>query len=274
MRFVLTYFKRYEIAACAIAVAIPLVVVFIWSTIEGRAMGFTAAGAGVSVVLLLAGLFVFTRVFARAAQAKLEKLVSLYNDDCDVAAFLEGSSKIAESAEPPLGELPAWFLSFYACALINVDRKSEAAKFGLMIQDSVKDTPTDEAKIALYADLVPLVKSLFDNNRVIALIDEALSLPNLGDDIITQQRRAYLSWSREVAQAELAHDESKLIGLYRSIWDNHDQCTRLRVLYAAKEGELHAAAGNRDAAAGCMRFVADNGKDLPAAQTARAFFGE
>ena len=97
----LTYFKRYEIAACAIAVAIPLVVVFIWSTIEGRAMGFTAAGAGVSVVLLLAGLFVFTRVFARAAQAKLEKLVSLYNDDCDVAAFLEGSSKIAESAEPP-----------------------------------------------------------------------------------------------------------------------------------------------------------------------------
>ena len=171
MRFVLTYFKRYEIAACAIAVAIPLVVVFIWSTIEGRAMGFTAAGAGVSVVLLLAGLFVFTRVFARAAQAKLEKLVSLYNDDCDVAAFLEGSSKIAESAEPPLGELPAWFLSFYACALINVDRKSEAAKFGLMIQDSVKDAPTDEAKIALYADLVPLVKSLFDNNRVIALID-------------------------------------------------------------------------------------------------------
>ena len=49
MRFVLTYFKRYEIAACAIAVAIPLVVVFIWSNIEGRAMGFTAAGAGVSV---------------------------------------------------------------------------------------------------------------------------------------------------------------------------------------------------------------------------------
>lgn len=216
-----TYFKRYEIAACVIAVAIPLVVAFIWSTIEGRAMGFTAAGAGVSVVLLLAGLFVFTRVFARAAQAKLEKLVSLYNDDCDVAAFLEGSSKIA-----------------------------------------------------LYADLVPLVKSLFDNNRVIALIDEALSLPNLGDDVITQQRRAYLSWSREVAQAELAHDESKLIGLYRSIWDNHDQCTRLRVVYAAKEGELHAAAGNRDAAAGCMRFAADNGKDLPAARTARAFFGE
>lgn len=274
MRFVLTYFKRYEIAACAIAVAIPLVVVFIWSTIEGRAMGFTAAGAGVSVVLLLAGLFVFTRVFARAAQAKLEKLVSLYNDDCDVAAFLEGSSKIAESAEPPLGELPAWFLSFYACALINVDRKREAAKFGLMIQDSVKDAPTDEAKIALYADLVPLVKSLFDNYRVIALIDEALSLPNLGDDIITQQRRAFLSWSREVAQAELAHDESKLIGLYRSVWGNHDQCTRLRVVYAAKEGELHAAAGNRDAAAGCMRFAADNGKDLLAARTARAFFGE
>ena len=53
-----TYFKRYEIAACVIAVAIPLVVTFIWSTIEGRAMGFTAAGAGVSVVLLLAGLFV------------------------------------------------------------------------------------------------------------------------------------------------------------------------------------------------------------------------
>ena len=146
MRFVLPYFKRYEIAACAIAVAIPLVVVFIWSAIEGRAMGFTAAGAGTSVVLLLAGLFIFTRVFARAAQAKLEKLVSLYNDDCDAMAFLEGSSKIAESAEPPLGELPAWFLSFYACALINVDRKSDAAKFGLMIQDSVKDAPTDEAK--------------------------------------------------------------------------------------------------------------------------------
>ena len=118
------------------------------------------------------------------------------------------------------------------------------------------------------------MKSLFDNNRVIALIDEALSLPNLGDDVITRQRCAYLSWSREVAQAELDHDESKLIGLYRSIWDNNDQCTRLRVVYAAKEGELHAAAGNRDAAAGCMRFAADNGKDLPAARTARAFFGE
>lgn len=211
-------------------------------------------------------------MFARAAQAKLEKLVSLYNDDCDVAAFLEGSSKIAESAEPPLGELPAWFLSFYACALINVDRKSEAAKFGLMIQDSVKDTPTDEAKIALYADLVPLVNSLFDNNRVIALIDEALSLPNLGDDIITQQRRAYLSWSREVAQAELAHDESKLIGLYRSIWGNHDQCTRLRVVYAAKEGELHAAAGNRDAAAAAALRRRPMARISPQREPARAFF--
>ena len=274
MRFVLTYFKRYEIAACAIAVAIPLVVVFIWSTIEGRAMGFTAAGAGVSVVLLLAGLFVFTRVFARAAQAKLESS----SPSTTMTAMLRPSSgarrKSRNPPSRPWGKLPAWFLSFYACALINVDRKSEAAKFGLMIQDSVKDAPTDEAKIALYADLVPLVKSLFDNNRVIALIDEALSLPNLGDDVITRQRCAFLSWSREVAQAELAHDESKLIGLYRSIWGNHDQCTRLRVVYAAKEGELHAAAGNRDAAAGCMRFAADNGKDLPAARTARAFFGE
>ena len=270
----LTYFKRYEIAACAIAVAIPLAVVFVWSNIEGRAMGFTAAGAGTSVVLLLAGLFIFTRLFARAAQSKLESLVSLYNDDCNVDAFLAGSSKIAQSAEPPLGELPAWFLSFYACALINDGKNSEAAKIGLMIQDSVKTAPTDEIKLALYADLVPLVKSLFDNDRVIALIDEALSLPNLEDDFITKQRRAYLSWSREVAEAERAGDSPKLIGLYRSIWDNHDQCLRLRVVYASKEGELHAAAGNRDAAAGCMRFAADNGKNLPAARTARAFFGE
>ena len=274
MRLVLTYFKRYEIAACAIAVAIPLVVVFIWSNIEGRAMGFTAAGAGVSVVLLLAGMFVFTRLFARAGQTKLEKLVSLYNDDCDIDSFLEGSRAIANSAEPPLGELPAWFVSFYACALINAGRTSEAASFGLMIQDSVKDAPTDEAKLALYADLIPLVASLFDNERVIALANEALALPNLGDDPVTQQRRSYLAWSRDVACAEIAHDDAKLMGLYRSIWGNHEQCMRLRVVYACKEGELHAAAGNRDAAAGCMRFAAENGKDLPSARAARAFFGE
>ena len=119
------------------------------------------------------------------------------------------------------------------------------------------------------------MKSLFDNNRVIALIDEALSLPNLGDDVITRQRCAFLSWSREVAQAELAHDESKLIGLYRSIWGNHDQCTRLRVVYAAKEGELHAAAGDRrcgqQAACASPPTMA---RIFPAARTARAFFGE
>ena len=116
------------------------------------------------------------------------------------------------------------------------------------------------------------MKSLFDNNRVFALIDEALSLANLGM-MLSRSSAAPISWSREVAQAELAHDDSKLIGLYRSIWGNLDQCTRLRVVYAAKEGELHAAAGNRDAAAGCMRFAADNGKGPPCSANSRFFGG-
>ena len=270
----LTYFKRYEILACVAAVAVPLVVVNAWSLVTGQAMGFTAAGAAVSVVLLLGGLFVFTRLFAGMAQNKAEALVSLYNDGCDAKAFVEGGEKIAASASTPLNELSAWYLSFYANALIDLGKRNEAAKIGLMLQESVQDAPDDATRLALYADLVPLVGALFGPQKVSELANEALMLPADAADEVAAQRRSYLEWARAVANAKLTHGTDSLLANYRVIWNNPEQCMRLRVEYAHHEGKLHEALGNAEAARGCMRFAADNGKDLPAAQEARAFFGE
>lgn len=270
----LTYFKRYEILACVLAVAVPLVVVNVWSLATGQAMGFTAAGAAVSIVLLLGGLFVFTRLFAGMAQNKAEALVSLYNDGCDARAFAEGGGKIAASASTPLNELSAWYLSFYANALIDLGQRNEAAKIGLMLQESVQDAPDDATRLALYADLVPLVGALFGPQKVSELSNEALMLNVDAADEVAAQRRSYLEWARAVACAKLSRDTDSLLANYRVIWGNADQCMRLRVEYAVQEGKLHEALGNTEAARGCMRFAADNGKDLPAAIEARAFFGE
>lgn len=270
----LTYFKRYEIAACVVSVAIPLVVVNVWSLIAGEAMGFTAAGAVVSVVLLLGGLFVFTRVFANLAQSKAEKLVSLYNDGCDAVSFVEQGAKIAASASAPLNELSAWYLSFYAPALIDVGRRDEAAKLGLLLQESVADAPDDATRLALYADLVPLVSALFGPAKVSALADEGLRLSAAAADEVSAQRKSYLEWARAVADAKLSNNTDALLANYRIIWGNVDQCMRLRVEYAQAEGALREKLGHAEAARGCMRFAADNGKSLPAAIEARSYFGE
>lgn len=270
----LTYFKRYEIAACAFAVAIPLIVSGAWSAITGRAMLFTAAGAVVCVVLLLAGLFVFTRLFAGLAQRKTESLVSLYNDGCDAKAFADEGRAIAESAEGPLNEMSAWYLSFYANALIDVGKRDAAAKIALLLQDSVKDAPDNAARLALYADLVPITDAFFGPEQVRALADEALALPVQGADAVAEQRENYLGWARATADAKLRGDMASLLANYRVIWSNVDQCMRLRVEYAEREGRLHLTLGNDEAARGCMRFAAENGRDLPAARRARAYFGE
>lgn len=270
----LTYFKRYEILACVASVAVPLVVVNVWSLAAGQAIGFTAAGAAVSVVLLLGGLFVFTRLFSGMAQNKAESLVSLYNDGCDAKGFVEGGEKIAASASAPLNELSAWYLSFYANALIDLGRRGEAAKIGLLLQESVQDAPNDATRLALYADLVPLVGALFGPKKVSELANEALALRVDEADEVASQRRSYLEWACAVADARLSHNTDSLLANYRIIWSNADQCMRLRVEYAAREGKLHESLGHVEAARGCMRFAADNGRDLPAAIEARAFFGE
>ena len=270
----LTYFKRYEVLACVVSVAVPLVVVNAWSLVSGQAMGFTAAGAAVSVLLLFGGLFFFTRLFSGMAQSKAESLVSLYNDGCDAKAFVDDGKKIAASASAPLNELSAWYLSFYANALIDLRQREEAAEIGLLLQESVQDAPDDATRLALYADLVPLVGALFGPKKVSELANEALALRVDQADEVAAQRRSYLEWARAVADAQLGNDMDSLLANYRIIWGNAEQCMRLRVEYAAREGKLHEALGHAEAAHGCMRFAADNGRDLPAAIEARAFFGE
>lgn len=266
----LNYFKGQTILMCAAAVAIPLVVMFVWSVAAGQAMGFTIQGTVVSIVLLLGSMFVLANVFERRALSKAERWVSLYNDGCRLVDFLEQGKKLADSvlSSGAANEQGAWYLSTYALALADAGRKSEAAQAGLFLQRAVRDARKPSAKSAIMTDLEPLVERLFGCERALALIDEALAEPPAAGDGQDHLRRGFLLWARDVAQAEVSGNDEALLARCREVRLGSLYGMRMRVEFALREADIHRRLGNAPQEAECLRFAVENGGDLPAARRA------
>ena len=149
--FMFTYFKRYEIAACVISGCDSPCRDLYLVDYRGRAMSFTAAGAGVSVRVVARRLVRF-HARVRSCRTREAQLVSLTTTIAMLRPSLEGSSKIAQIRRAALGNFPRGFCpSTRAHSSTSTARARPRNSASLMIQDSVKDAPTDEAKIALYA---------------------------------------------------------------------------------------------------------------------------
>lgn len=258
----LVYFKKYVIYSCVIAALLPVIVSTVWPLAFGTLMMASIEGLLISLVLFFGGFTFSTRYFGRKAEAETMRLISLYNVDCDPAAFVEQGAELARAIRAPFGERGSWFLSFYAQALLDLARIDDARAIEAGMYESVSYEKKQMVQAAVVVNLVPLALKLLGAEATVPIIDQAFGLLGEASDADTLQRRAYLNNQRALAVARIEGNDEELCRIYEAMRTNEGQIMRIRVEYTWDEARVHYKRGNRAGERLCLDFVARNGNKL------------
>lgn len=270
----LPYFRKYVYLAYALSVLIPVVSLAAFSVVMGGNVVKTLPGLFSSLMLFFACLYVMPRIMGKVADKQAVRLVSLYNDACDPVAFVEQAAPVARAIETPYREQGSWFLSFYALALLDVDRDEEAARIGEKMSTSAASAPEPGARAATLVNLEPLVARLFGPEAALGVVDEAVRLlqgaaATGGADAESAARLNFLAWERSVLEAERAGDDDALLEKRAHVRENAGYPLRMRVLAAAAEADLRQRMGDAARERACLQFVVEHGNRLPAVTVAQ-----
>lgn len=269
----LPYFKGYKMAVYVVAAIAPFVVLYAWSALAGRNMFSTLEGMVALVVVFFACLLGLSRVLGNKADQKADALVSLYNDACDPPAFLEQGEPLAQVIEPPYTEAGSWFLSFYALALDDVGRTSEAAAIGTAMVEGAKHAPNPVVRAGLLVNMEPVVVRLFGPEAALGVIDEAeAALTQAGAQL--DDRENFLSWERAILQARRDGNDEELLGRFSQIYMSASYLPRMRVQAAEEVAAILRRRGDAAGERAALTFVVEHGNRLPAVRAARERLAE
>ncbi len=258
----LIYFKRYVIAVCAIAVALPVIASTAWPLITGQMMAASLPGLALEFALFAGGFAVGYAIFNRRANARADEVISLYNDKCAPEAFLREGQPIASQITFPCNEQGAWFMGFYAQACLDAGRTQEAEAIRKGLEQSAQQAkkPLVSATITTY--LVPLLEKMGTPEEVQSTIEGTLARIKEDASGAASPIRDYLESQLKVIYARTGADPAKRAELDRAIAESSAHPMRLRVEYAWDEAS--AAFQMKDGARerSCLQFVVEHGGGL------------
>ena len=265
------YFPKMRILSFAIGCGIPIAALLVYWFGFGGMIGFTDPVGMVLLALLIFGPILSFNFFNRRASAEFDRIMNLYNEDCDPQAFVDEGALIVQNAQSPYNPFEAWFLSFYALALLDVGRAEEAAQIGKNMQDFAESAENNEEKASYLVNIIPLVLRLFGPAAGLSVIDRALEIVQNNPAPNSAEQEGYLISQKRMVEAVENHDAAYLLERCEAIRTNAsgNQQMRVRVLEAEQEAQLREITGDAVGARECWQFVADNGNRLPSVEEAR-----
>lgn len=265
----LPYFKKHVIAVCAIAVALPVIASMIWPLFTGSVIASSVTGMILQFVLFFGGLLVAYRIFERHDERMVEDWLRLYNVDCDPEAFLRAAAPLAAAITFPCNAQAAWFLGYYAQALLDAGRHDEARAIEEGLRESIQAQKKPLARSEVISTLIPLVEKTGTLSDAKGLIDEGLDLISRdgGEDAAVQ--RAHLESQLKLIDARMRRDFDELLALDRSVVASSSYPMRLRVELAWDGASASYKMGDVAEERELLDFICQHGGGLALVDHAR-----
>lgn len=258
----LPYFKKYSIIACIIGVAPALVVSTIYPMMTGVIMASSISGLLLLLAIFAVSMVLGFNIMERRAEAETNKLLALYNDQCDPQALIAQGAQVAASVTYPCREAGAWFMSYYAQALLDAGETDQAKVVAHGIRQSMELAKKPALKAGILVNLVPLADKLEGTEAALELTGQGLELVRADAGPVADERRAFLESQEKIMRVREAGDASAAAKLDAGIRESSAYPMRIRVEAAWAEAracyKLGDVAGERTA----LGFVADHGNKL------------
>ncbi len=258
----LIYFKKYVIAVCAIAIALPIIASTLWPLFTGQLMGASIAGLVFEFALFAVGFLVGYQIFERRAQRVVDGYLYLYNVDCNPQALISHGGQLASDIPFPCNASGAWFMDYFGQACLDVGdaERARAIEAGLRQSVAAAKKPDQKAEIILY--LIPLVEKLGTLDEVKSLIDEAMGLVGAGGSPEDAQRRTYLENLLKLVDARRSGAYEELVKLDDSVVRAGANPLRIRVEHAWDAASACFKLGDEAGERTNLQFVVDHGGSL------------
>lgn len=258
----LIYFKKYVIAVCAIAIALPVIISTIWPFVTGQIMAASISGLLLEFALFAVGFMVGYQIFERRAERVVDGYLYLYNSDCNPQALIAHGGQLAHDISFPCNESGAWFMGCFAQACLEVGDIERARTIEAGLEDSISAAKKPSQKCGIILYLIPLVEKLGTLDEVEELIERAEKLNDTDRSEEAIQRRAFLESQRKIVHARREGDYHELVKLDESVVRSAAYPWRQRVEYAWDEASASYKLGDQEHERTCLDFVIRHGGSL------------
>lgn len=262
-------FKRYVIAVCAIAIALPVAASTLWPLFTGQLMAASLGGLILEFLLFFAGFLIAYRIFSRRADEVADGCVALYNVDCDPKAFLAQGRALADAITFPCNGQCAWFMGYYAQACLDTGRGEEARAIEEGLRQSIASQKRPSQRCAVIIALIPLVEKLGTLDEVRSLAEQGLSLISADAGAEAAVQRQYLESQLTVTKVRQSGDLDALVKLDAKVVDSAAYPWRLRVEYAWDAASACFKLGRADEERRYLAFIEEHGGTLALAVQAK-----
>ncbi len=255
-------FKRYVIAVCAIAIALPVAASTLWPLVTGQMMAASLGGLILEFVLFFAGFLIAYQIFSRRADAVADGYVHLYNVDCNPEAFLTHGRALADVVTFPCNGQCAWFMGYYAQACLDAGRGDEARIIEEGLRQSIAAQKRPQRQCAVIIALIPLVEKLGTLDEARNLAEQGLSLISSDASQDAAVQRQYLESQIVVTKARQSGDLEVLVELDEKVVASAAYPWRLRVEYAWDAASACFKLGRADEERRYLLFIEEHGGTL------------
>ncbi len=266
----LPYVKKYVIVACVIAVVIPLVVSTAWPLFTGQIMAASVGGLILLLALFFGGFLVSVRVMGRKADELVDGYIALYDEKCDPQAFVDASRDIASSVVVPFTPSGAWFIGYYAQAMLDLGFVEKAEKLRDAMFDTIAKSKKASDQISMIVDLVSLMTKLEGPEETLPVVEKGIELIGAPAELDAAVQKDYLTSQAQILRARMNGELDKLATLYADVVSRELVPMRIRVECAWEEARIHFNAGDAARERDSLEFVVGHGNKLALVAPARA----
>lgn len=265
----LPYYKKYSIIACIIGVAPSIVITTIYPLMTGTIMASTIGGLVLLFAIFAASMVVGFNIMERRAEAATGELLALYNDGCDPEALIGQGADVARNVTYPCREAGAWFMSYYAQALLDAGKADQAREVERGIRQSADLAKKPALRAGILVNLIPLADKLDGTAEALELIGQAQDLVRIDAGPVADERRAFLDSQEKVMKVRQDGDAAEAAKLDAGIRESGAYPMRIRVEAAWAEARACFKLGDAAGERGALNYVVDHGNKLALVPQAR-----
>lgn len=258
----LPYFKKYSIIACVIGVVPSLIITAIYPFLTGTIMAASIGGLLLLLAIFIVSMIVGVNVMERKAESDTAAMLSLYNNDCDPQALIDRGRAVAAAITFPCREAAAWFMSYYAQAMLDAGDKDGALQIERGIRESVQAAKNPQAKAGILVNLIPLSDKTEGTQAALELIREGLQLTRDDTTPAGSERRAFLESQEKIMNVRTSGDSAAAVQLDEGILSSNAYPMRIRVEAAWAQARAYFKLGDANGERKALDFVAANGNKL------------
>lgn len=257
-----TYFKKYIAYIVLIAFAAPTLACLVYASITGQVMLEPLWGKIVAVVLLIVALVLAFMGFEKKTEAKSAGWIRLYNQQCEPEALINRGRDLAANISFPCNEEGAWFMGYYAQALLDVGEVAQARRIEQGLRLSIEQAKKPLQKVRILVNLIQIVEKTGTLEDSLELVDKGLQI--LGDEkgSAAEQRRNFLISQRKIVLARMSENQHTIIEVDEAVKRSEHYPRRVRVEYAFDEALSYDAVGDLRRERENLIFVMENGNQM------------